>query len=231
MIKWLTFVFVFTAISLSAQTVEVEAIFDENGDWVVSKTASQRKLAWLQMFANGRFQEFPELSGIEIDAVFSNRWNGRITKDSLSVIMADFQNSSMFPQLPNDEIEDVLFFERWPWGTDERKVFSTLRFTDMTQSRLDSIRQDSVRWRIPPAVLRDSLNLNVTLRQVNNNVQIPQRIKTWFQNNVLGRAGITLDTTLWELITTHRKKAKQLWLRHPFIANKLKARWLKRRSQ
>lgn len=158
-----------------------------------------------------------------------------ITSINVAQARADIIATAIFDSLKGDEIENEVEWKRWPWGTKERQDFFPLLFESFPVAKLDSIRNDSVKWKIDVLFFRDSLIVcgeslrNLTLLELNQCVDPPQKVKTWFQNNVLGKAGITVNTTIWELIKDHRGKAKNLWLRHP-IFRKYVTRWIKRQN-
>ncbi len=171
-------------------------------------------------------------------------------EENLTQAWLDILDTSIADSVRNDEVEDVLEWERWEYGTMGRKEFIIMRFDSLTQAQADSYMTeidtivvidgvpDTTR-RIPRlgvtvSFLRDSVIVlgeslkNLTLRDLAQSGQVPQKIKTWFQNHVIGRAGITLDTTVWVLLRDHRGKIPYLFMKHPVIARKIKRKWLKK---
>lgn len=215
---------VFVPFCLFAQTVEVEMILDSQGNRIIEKTLVEKRIAWLQMFANGRYKRFPQLATIEQDSVWAKKWDKKICLENFQLAENEFLQTLMFARLPDDEIENIKFYDKWPWGNQERKDFMVI-ILDIAQSKLDSIRSDSVSWRFALQILRDSLNIgNLTLRQINQNVNVPQKLKTWMQNNWLNLSGINLNTTIEQIWNDPRcdKRAFR------FLLRRIKAQWLKR---
>lgn len=137
--------------------------------------------------------------------------------------------------IENDEVEDKLEIEFWPWGTKERKEFVTMSVTT-TIGMLDSIRADSVNWYINPLFLRDSLIVlgkplrTLTIGNVANS-SVSTKFKQWFQQKVRQpNPDIKMNTTIWQLLVNYRGKIPMFFMRHPEF-RKVAKRWLKRRSQ
>lgn len=202
-------------------------------------TKQEIRMRWLQIFAHPSegWKRIPALAHIDQDLDWAERWEGNINEQTYSVALSEFLGSSMFSQIPDDELEDGRkWYDAYPWGTLDIYAFNIIRM-DITEDRLDSIRQKDIlfdgfeilehksrRWRLPLKKLDDSLGIgNITLRQLNNRVDVPQKWKDYVQANILSLPGINLDTDLRALFLDSRidkrifKKIlqiKQEWLEH-----------------
>ncbi len=170
--------------------------------------------------------------------------------ENLTQVWIDILNSPLVDSVRNDEIEDVLEWERWEYGRLDKLHLIAMRFDSLTQVEADSymVEIDTIvvidgvpdttrripRKKMLVTFLRDSVIVlgqslqTLTLRDLAQSGQVPQKIKTWFQNHVIGRAGITLDTTVWTLLKDHKGKIPYLFMKHPIIARKIKRKWLKK---
>lgn len=152
--------------------------------------------------------------------------------DSLNVIWSDIMASSIGDSLRNCEVEDnCVETNHWKMGVRER---STPLIVTMTRAKFNSMASDSLKklWRIPNAVFRDSLNLaGITVRQFlqRSATDVEDRTKDWWRANILGRRGITADSTLWDVFRV--RGFKKIWLRHRFFKNRFKADWIRRQSE
>lgn len=140
-----------------------------------------------------------------------------------------FSAATISEALKKDDIEDVFQYRRWHWGTKETMQFIPLLFPDMPESRCDSIYHEPGKWFLPLACLSDSLNLkNATIRQINDDMNVSTKLKTWFSGNVVSKPGITFDTSLWDVL--QQRNINKLWMRHKEFRKGLKASWLQRRK-
>lgn len=153
-------------------------------------------------------------------------------------IAIDIQASAVWDSLKQDEFETASEHTRWKWGEKEKKIFTVMRFDDMTTTMLDSINGDSVKWEIPVAFVRDSTKLNLyTFRQLNQRLDVSDKAKSkflWLRSAILDSSNNNidiLDMTPWEVLAHPqlRKKIPRDWIKFPFFRKR--ARWIKRRLQ
>lgn len=216
-------------------TVIVSAYLDETGKFVVGHTQEELRLRMAQTIVNCRASHI----GIGCDSTLYKKWRNRVTKVNVDSAIFDIQNSTLFETIKNDDYEDVLITQRMKWGSLDEQDGVIIRFTDFTQAKLDSIRNDSLAWKIPIQVLRDSTRLNdFTFRQIGQMVKVPQKIKEKFielRNKILELTNNEidiLDITPWQLLVSAdsrvRHKFIRAWIRFPFF--KMSAKWLKRQQ-
>lgn len=174
---------------------------------------------------NGYFRVHSSLPGIK------KAWDAAKVplKNVLQQAMLDVLDTpAIVDSIKNDALENRLEIDHWNWGQKEIKEFLPLHFENVRESLLDSLRQDETRWKLDVDLPTEIPFLNLTFRQIAQRVDVPQKLKNWFVNNVLGKDGITLDDTLWNVAKDHKGKVSQLWIRHPLIQQKLKQSWLRR---
>lgn len=176
-------------------------------------------------------------------------------EDNLTQVWIDILNTSIADSMRNDELEAVPEWERWEYGTIGRKVFTTMRYDNLTQAQVDSylteidtiivipgqVEPDTTRriprLKIETAILKDSLMVLgkcldvLTIGDLARDGTVSQQLKDFFANNITGKGTITQNTTIFQLLTIHRGKVPLLFMRHPLFTPKSnqRVRWLKKR--
>ena len=177
-------------------------------------------------------------------------------EENINQAWIDILNTSIADSVRNDEIEDVPEWERWEFGTRERKEFIIMRYENLTITEVDSYLTeiDTIivipgqtepdttrrvpRLNMPVSFLRDSLIVlgksldSLSLREFLQDPMIPGKLQGYFNRNIIGkgqgRGFITLDTFLGKLLTENIGDIPFIWLRHPVFKNRIKRKWLKK---
>lgn len=151
-----------------------------------------------------------------------------ITFANLSEVKTDIATSDFYHLIARDNIDGSLKENLKRWGKGElRSSKQRLIRMELSDTKIDSIRSDSVSWKFDFQKVRNERNLdNITLQQINNNVNIPTKLKEYAVDSVLSLSGINLQSTVVDLWLDDRINNKV----HQVILNKLglDETWLKR---
>ena len=125
--------------------------------------------------------------------------------------------------------------QKW-WGKQGRKKGIVFKLKDYPISKLDSIVNDSVKWGIDiVAIIRDSVIVcgesfnTLTVRDLNQCVSVPTKLKQGFVNKILPHLSDGLDTTVWVILRDFRGIIPFDFLKHKLFRKKMKSEWINRK--
>jgi len=159
---------------------------------------------------------------------------------NLSQTETDILATSIGDSIRNDVLEAVPETDRWQWGTLERKDFITYMFSDFTQGKMDSIRNNPGGWNISPLFWRDSVIVcgetlqNLTWQELDDCVSTTTKERQWVIANIVDPLAAVLgvtraqaaQTTIWLTMKNHPRKFSNLIFRTSKF-RKYVAKWVK----
>lgn len=174
-------------------------------------------------------------------------------RGNLTQAWIDILGTVIGDSLRNDEVENVLESERWPWGTKEKKFYIPIRFENVTLSFIDSLKSevksitmmngvpDTIwqigQYSIDTTLFRDSLIVegrplkDLTFQQIQDGISVSTKSKTYMQNKVIGKNGITNSSKVWDIFRNPNRASGFLFMRDSIFTAGIKKRWLKSKSK